>query len=270
MKNRNLTIIIFAVIFGFFSCKSSKNIAVDTDKPTSSNEKIAQVLAEQPHFITANASKLNMDIALKNKQLKSAGACKMYRDSVIQLSIQPFMGIELFRLELTPEAVYLFDKTSNKYYHLIYEQLTELTGIPLTFHDFQALLSNQLFALGSSNDKDFGALKLLQSGGNEIFTYQTENVMQKTFFDGKNIKKVEITGTKDKFFFTTNYADFKKTDEIIAPQTLKLHFEGGKHTLSLSIKINKIEFNKEMRINLTNPLRYQKGNLQGFFENLLF
>jgi hypothetical protein len=258
------------VVFGLFSCKTKKDITVSPKIITSSNEKVAQVLAAQPYFITANATKLDMNIALKTKELKSGGACKIYRDSVIQLSIQPFMGIELFRLELTPEAVYMFDKTSNKYYPLIYEQLGEMTGIPLTFYDFQALVSNQLFVPGSAKNEKFDNLKTSQSGNNQIFTYQDENVVQKTVFDGKNIKKVEITGVKQKFSITTDYADFKKNDDVLAPQTLKLRFEGGKNNLSLSLKINKIEFNKEMRIVLTNPLRYQKGNLQGLFENLPF
>jgi len=207
---------------------------------------------------------------MKNQKISSGGACKIYRDSVIQLSIQYFMGIEIAKLELMPEAVYLFDKMNTRYYYLAYEQLSDLTGVPLTYSDFQALVSNQFFTLGSAKDENFNKVTSGKDGKNEVLTYVTDNAVQKTFFDGANITKVEVIGTKNKFNFTADYGDFKQSGDVTAPKIINLTFKSGANNIKFNLNIEKVEFNKELKIILTNPLRYSKGDLKSFFENLTF
>ncbi|MDR1653263.1 MAG: DUF4292 domain-containing protein [Prevotellaceae bacterium] len=272
MKNINYKLLFVICLAIFSGCKSKEILTVAPPSVVqTSNDHINQVLQAQPSFITANATKLRMDITLNNKQFASDGACKIYRDSVIQLSIQPFMGIELLRLELTPEAVYLFDKTgSNKYYHLVYEQLTDFTGVPLTFYDFQALICNQLFALGSKNSEDLNKITAEYSNKSLILNYKTNNILQVTNFSGKAIKKVEITDENRTFNFAADYSDFEKTDDVVAPKVINIKFKSKKNTVSLNFGINKIEFNKSMRIMLTNPLRYKATEWDALPDNPLF
>jgi hypothetical protein len=273
MKNKfyiNL-LLISALLVGVLSCKSKQTLSVTPMQINSSDANIQSVLEVQPHFITANASKLHMDISLKNKELSSGGACRIYRDSVIQLSIQPFMGIEMVKIELTPEAMYVFDKTgSNIYYHLVYEQFAELTGVPLSFYDLQALVSNQLFTLGSEKDENFDRITTEKSDKSLIFKYKTNDILQSTTFSDNQIRRVEITDANQTFRFLTNYSDFAKNDDVVAPKIIDIQFINSKNTIKLKFKIEKIEFNRQMRIILTNPLRYKVGNWQDFFNNPLF
>jgi len=252
------------------SCKPKQTLTVIPTQISSKNVYIQSVLENQPHFITANAGNLKMDISLQNKELSSGGACKIYRDSVIQLSVQPFMGIEMVKIELTPDALYVFDKTSNKYYHLVYEQLAEFTGVPLSFYDFQALVSNQLFAIGSQKDENFDKIVTEKSGKSLIFKYKINDILQSTTFANNQIQKVEVTDQNKTFHFQTNYSDFVKNDEVIAPKIIDIQFVNSKNTLKLKFKIEKIEFNRQMRVILTNPMRYKEGNWVELLNNPLF
>lgn len=272
MKNRlYINLLLISILSaGVISCKSKQMLTVAPVQTTSTDINIQSILQAQPHFITANASRLNMDISLKDKELSSNGACRIYRDSVIQLSIQPFMGIEMVKIELTPEAMYVFDKTSNKYYHLVYEQLTEFTGVPLSFYDFQALVSNQLFTLGSIKDENFDRITSEKSGKAFIYKYKTNDILQNTTFLDNQIRFVEITDRKQSFNFQTNYSDFTKSDNIVAPKIIEIQFVNSKNTIKLKFQIEKIEFNRQMRVILTNPLRYKAGNWQDFLNSPVF
>ncbi|MCL2597834.1 MAG: DUF4292 domain-containing protein [Paludibacter sp.] len=272
MKNIYYVILLIISILSIAttSCKPKQTLAVTPMQITTEDVNIQKVLQAQPHFITANAGKLNVNISLPNKELSSSATCKIYRDSVIQLSIQPFMGIEMAKIELTPEALYVFEKLNNKYYHLVYEQLTEYTGVPLSFYDFQALLSNQLFTLGAFKDENFDKIVTEKSSKALIFKYQTNDLVQSTTFESNQIRKVEVSDKGQSFHFQTNYSDFAKNDDVIAPKIIDIQFVNSKNTLKLKFKIEKIEFNKQMRVILTNPLRYKVGQWQDLLENPLF
>ncbi|MDR2823859.1 MAG: DUF4292 domain-containing protein, partial [Prevotellaceae bacterium] len=163
------------------------------------------------------------------------------------------------------------DKTgSNKYYHFVYEELTDFTGVPLTFYDLQALVCNQLFALGSKNNENLDKITAERVGKSLVFEYKTNNIVQRTSFTDKAIKKVEIADENKTFNFAANYFDFEKNDDITAPRGININFNSKKNNVSLSFNIVKIEFNKEMRIPLTNPLRYKATDWQTLLENPLF
>lgn len=262
------TISILSVIV--ISCKPKQTLIVAPLQINSQDVNIQSVLQAQPHFVTANAGKMNMNISLSDKELSSSGTCKIYRDSVIQISIQPFMGIEMAKIELTPEALYVFEKLNNKYYHLVYEQLAEYTGVPLSFYDFQALLSNQLFTLGGVTDENFDKITTEKSGKALIFRYNINDIVQTTTFEKNQIRSVEVTDNKQSFHFQTTYSDFAKNDDVVAPKIIDIQFVNSKNTLNLKFKIDKIEFNKQMRVILTNPLRYKVGQWQDLLDNSLF
>lgn len=270
MKIKSIIYVLIVGLFVFSSCKSKKNVIESTTDFASENALVHEVITSQPNFITANVTRMNMNISTGEKEFSSAGACKIYRDSVIQLSIQPFMGIELFRLELTPEAVYLFDKTSNKYYHMIYEQLSDLLGVPLTFYDFQSLISNQLFCLGSADNGNFDKIHASKKNGNILLTYDTPKVKQTTLYQKPYIKNVVISGKKDDFKFVTNYDKYQVTNDVNAPGIIDMQFNNKDRNMTLSFTISKVEFNKEMRVILTNPLRYTPASFESFLNNPIF
>lgn len=66
---------------------------------------------------------------------------KVQKDSVIWASISPLLGIELARVKLTPDSLYLLDRMKKRYAILPFSAISRFTGVRgLTFQMLQDLL----------------------------------------------------------------------------------------------------------------------------------
>lgn len=74
---------------------------------------------------------------------------KMVKDSAFQLSVQPFLGIEIFRIELSRDTIKVVDRMNKRYMIENYSNLQGQTPIEFNFYNLQALFTNHLFIPGS-------------------------------------------------------------------------------------------------------------------------
>src|ERR1035437_206001 len=118
MKQKTLITFMLAMLI-LSACKTTR-LVTKTNVPTTKSNAVAQVIKQvmkvQPQFKTANVSKMAMTFNLNERQINVSAACRIKKDSAIYLSIQPFMGIELFKAELMPDSMRVFDKMNHRYY----------------------------------------------------------------------------------------------------------------------------------------------------------
>ena len=86
-------------------CRSSKQPATGIGQGSMSREACFERLEEQMFQFETLSARLNVELRLPEKELSSRVELKLVRDSALQLSVQPFLGIELFRMELTTDSV---------------------------------------------------------------------------------------------------------------------------------------------------------------------
>ena len=81
-------------------CKSSKKVGAVAGGAAKAQQVFFQAMEEQAlHYQTLTA-RLGVEINLPNLQVNSTRVdLKMIKDSAFQLSVQPLLGIELFRIE---------------------------------------------------------------------------------------------------------------------------------------------------------------------------
>lgn len=65
-------------------------------------------------------------------------------DSLIILSVTPMLGIELFRLEATPEEVVVVDKMQRRYIRCSYEDINRYVIPAVTYSDLQLMASGEV------------------------------------------------------------------------------------------------------------------------------
>lgn len=75
---------------------------------------------------------------------------KMVKDSAFQLSVQPFLGIEIFRIELSRDTIKVVDRMNKRYMIENYSNLQGQTPIEFNFYNLQALFTNHLFIPGGA------------------------------------------------------------------------------------------------------------------------
>lgn len=129
-------------------CKTSREgVSMGRANTKALREFVASMQEQAPRFHTFSA-RLNVDLEMSGQQVSSRVELKLIKDSVLQLSVQPFLGIEIFRLQLTPDSLKALDRMNRRYVAEGYDSLKQQIPIDFNFYNLQALFINQLFLPG--------------------------------------------------------------------------------------------------------------------------
>jgi hypothetical protein len=124
----------------------------------------------QQHKITYTtlSSKIEVDYQdADGKKYNVTAHLRMYKDSVIWISITAILGIEGLRALITPDSVKLLDKQNKVYSARSVEYLQEVSELPLDFSSLQDLIAGNIVFLDSnivSYSKANGMISLLSAG----------------------------------------------------------------------------------------------------------
>ena len=140
------------LVICFTSCKSLKTVSkpVVNKNPNPIAQFIEQVQKNQPEFRTANISKMSMELEMGERKVNVSATCKIREDSALYLSIQPFLGIEMFKAEFTTDSIKVFDKMNRRYYATDYLYFSRRFGVDIDFYSLQSLLTARFFCVGQN------------------------------------------------------------------------------------------------------------------------
>ena len=149
------------------SCASSKSASTKR-----------QTLSQKAHVgLTVDQYQYNVDCVLK-----------VWKNELIVLSVLPMMGIEMFRLEATPEDIIVIDKFNKRYAIITYEELQQFrlldTDIKIpTFKEVLEVIDGKVVTYMSVGE-DYTAgkyyvesISIMDTEGNErkyVFDYDTK------------------------------------------------------------------------------------------------
>jgi hypothetical protein len=69
-----------------------------------------------------------------------SGQIRMLQDSLIWVSVAPVLGIEVFRVMIRPDSVFILNRLEKTYTRESFDFIARMTGSPLDFSVLQALL----------------------------------------------------------------------------------------------------------------------------------
>ena len=103
----------------------------------------------------ANHTDLSLRMAVEatygEKTLPVKGNLRMRRDEVIQMAFTALGMIEVARVEMTPEAVWIIDRLNKQYAKAKYSELPFLGQSLVNYSLIESLLWNELFLPGQKN-----------------------------------------------------------------------------------------------------------------------
>ena len=250
--------IIFVVLL-FASCKTTKPLTISEKKANPVATLIAKVQQTQPQFNTANVNKMTLALEMGERKVNVSATCKIKKDSAIYVSIQPFMGIELFKAELTKDSLHVFDKMNNRYYALDYAYFSKRFGVNVDFNSLQALLFGQFFCIGSDT---IVADNCTLTEQNRI-EYQHGNMLQSTEIAADNtIKQVSLKAKNSTYQLQTNYENYTKQDSVSFPQKITFLAFNEKTKASCNFEILRVQFNTVLKFTPTSTARFTKGDIE--------
>lgn len=266
--NRKVILIAIVASVLFASCKTTKK-TIKSELPNVSTlaDRITQIQQSQSQFTTANVSKMAMTFNLDNRDLNVSATIKIKQDSALHISIQPFMGIEMFKLEMSPDSMKVFDKMNRRYYVLDYSYFSTRFGVDIDYFSFQSLISGRLFCIGQRElIPDSCTLSMLENGNWNI-GYQNKNILQSTqILSNNTIQQVILNGKRDQYQMQTSYNDFAVVNAVNFPQRISMLITNKKNKVSCDFSIQKVQFNDQLKFSSSNTAHYTRGNVDQLFK----
>lgn len=273
MSKINKYIVCLLFILVVTGCKTTRKVGTVESAGAKEQNEFFTLMQEQAFQFSTLSARLNVDLDIPGSNLSSRVDLKMVKDSAFQLSVQPFLGIEMFRMELSVDSVKIIDRMNKRYMADNYANLKGQTPIEFNFYNLQALFTNQLFLPGQQgvSAKEYNRFKLKQDGpAAEIRVKDAMGLVYTFMADGEEkILSTTISEASDKYALQWDYSDFRITEGKSFPMRMKADVKAdgvakGGITLSFSRLQKDVPVNMEFSI----PAKYQKITLEQVLKSL--
>ena len=261
------------VILALFSCKPTKKIqtAISTKKDTIGVAVIDHAREDSIRFIkrvydgiVANhinyktfSAKLNVDyVDADDKKYNVNANLRMYKDSMIWVSVNAIFGIEGLRALITKDSIKILDKQNKLYTARSIEYLQEVSSLPVDLHSLQELLIGNAVFLDSnivSYSRSGNAVSLLSIG--KIF----KNLM--TLTDGDQLIQRSKLDDIDELRNRTGdltYGDYENKRGVNFSTVRKISF-AEKKKLDIRLEFKQYNFNEDLTFPFSIPKNYKRN-----------
>ena len=258
MKKNKLYIgfCLLLVVAMLSSCKT-KQITTTSSESSVVDYTVEQVQQQQPQFSYLNISKMDIVANYGTQQLSFRATVKAVTDSLLVFSVQPLLGVEMFRLEFTPTSFRIIDKWNRKYTDNTYDFVRYSLGIDVNFNVIQALFFNQLFVVDGVVAPNQFVVETLPQEPTRLAHLATGLIQRFELVD----KQMAIAKTElivDKGRLTCTYANHRMQNGVRFPLALNITMQVGGKLADVDCQISQLEFNKSFEYSTVNLERYEK------------
>ena len=258
MKKNKLYIgfCLLLVVAMLSSCKT-KQITTTSSESSVVDYTVEQVQQQQPQFSYLNISKMDIVANYGTQQLSFRATVKAVTDSLLVFSVQPLLGVEMFRLEFTPTSFRIIDKWNRKYTDNTYDFVRYSLGVDVNFNVIQALFFNQLFVVDGVVAPNQFVVETLPQEPTRLVHLGTGLIQRFELVD----KQMAIAKTElivDKGRLTCTYANHRMQNGVRFPLALNITMQVGGKLADVDCQISQLEFNKSFEYSTVNLERYEK------------
>lgn len=276
MKRFLYYIIVGALVVAVASCSSSRH-AVRTPMigGLTGTDYMEKVIEWAPKWDVLTA-KATLDLRLDGGENPHvSGTLRIKRGEVIQLSVAPLLGIEVARMEITPDRILVVDRLNKCYVEASFDMLSQLANTELNFYILQSLMLNELFlpnksqlAVGDADKFHISSESdkaLLEAKSGKVFTYRfwttaAEGLLAKTCIGMKGADYV----------LDWSYDDFGSLSNKLFPQHMVVGVgEGADKKFSLDMKLSRLSTSGSWNTRTELSSKYKKIELQELLKLLL-
>lgn len=192
--------LISLVLFIIFSCRTAKDLVVqETHQPIKvrSIEKIYDSIINSCVKFDTISIKYNVRIKEKNdKSYDASGSLRIIKDKIIWTSITGPLNIEIARLMLKNDTIYLYNKITNQYMIKPISFIYNYYGVNLEYKDIQNILLNEFFLIQDTDEEK------------NLINNTPEHLNEKEFIK-KNLFRSKEKDTNDCFLVLKSYRKHK-------------------------------------------------------------
>ena len=257
--------LLLVTLLGFYGCKSAK-VPGGKEKVNTKELKefVASMQEQEPAFRTFSA-RLSVDLQTGDKTMGSRVELKLVKDSALQLSVQPFLGIEVLRMELTPDSVKVMDRMNKRYVAEGYTALKEEWPIDFNFYNLQALFVHQLFLPGEQEVEGvhYDQFRLDREGA--ITRLHARDRMDLRYcFEANSSEQLLstlITEGNGRYSLLWKYLSLEAQPSVawLFPLQMQVSFrDEGIRKGGMDIRFSRLQWDKPLNMDFSVPAKYKR------------
>ena len=223
-----------------------------------------RAIEAQPDFQSVNALKARFQLTYQRKSVAANGTIAMIKDSICIISLQPVLGIELFRLELTPAEVLIVDKMNRRYVQMSYAEISEAVKMPIAFADAQNVLMARMVVLGQPQSVLYSEAAAAAAENNTTTVSLTEGKINYQYnIDNSSLALLQAVYTANGRGgkATVTYSGHNLYGTVLFPTAVNVTYLDSKYDVSCAISLPNLVFNGEVNVARINIRSYKKTTI---------
>lgn len=271
------------------ACKSTYQIRSEKVKRVSDRKIIRHVIN---HYVDYKAIsyKFNGEFSDSGKTVSFSGNLRIKNDSLIWVSISVALGIELARIQITPDSVYFMNKIKDEYFIRNVDYISNVFQVDMDYDILQSILTNRIF-LYAEDDEDANQKRreeepdeypvpdkyrktFISDTDSNLYVLKTYrkrklkkhmkrnrgDIILQTFRvipDVYKIHSVNINDISEKRELNVEYSKFTAIDSLMLPNHIRIDVKDRSRNVSLDLDFTKITINPEVTFPFTIPEKFK-------------
>lgn len=265
--SRTNYLLFFFLVLGLAlsGCKPKQRILYSTTPVEEKNHDalFRDILAESFSYQTFSA-RLNMTLTSGTRSLSSRAQLRIEKDKVLQVSIQPLFGVEMFRFYIDPDSVVLLDRMNKRYVKESIASLKEHYPVGFDFYTLQSVFTNALFVSGkeSVDPTDYRTFAYTRTSDRNYYltTEDPESGIEYSFtVNGDDrITFTHLMQPKEKYSLQWSYGNFIVLEESVFPHKMSASIASASRRINTEFLFSDIVIDEPMQLSIQVPDNYTK------------
>ena len=191
---------------------------------------------------------------------------RMKKGEVIQLSVAPLLGIEVARLEISPERILAVDRLHKQYVEVSFEDLNRMANLNLSFNVLQSLFMNEIFLPGKETVEvyDLHRFRMTSEGNYALWKVKDTKKLAYSFrttADKGWLENTSVALSGTPYALNWTYGEFCKLGAAYFPQHILAELMGSGKTYSLDMKLSRMSVGEDWETRTSLSSKYKKIEL---------
>lgn len=198
---------------------------------------------------------------------------RIRRGEIIRISVAPFLGIEVARIDITPKHILAVDRMNKRYVEVGFLEISGMLNTELDFNIIQSLMLNEIFLPGKDklSLSDADRFMLSPSGNQACLQVKGTRRIDYSFFTSAADGRLEETVASLKgapYSLHCRYDDFIMLGSDVFPQSIDMYADGTGKKYSLNMKLSRIGTDSDWDAETELSSKYKKMSLQELLTKL--
>lgn len=175
------------------------------------------------------------------------------KDSIIWISVSSLIGIEVARMLMNKDSIFVMDRLKQHYYANDYKYLTTFIPFSINFEQLITMIYGNIYI-----DKKFKA-DVINEENSFLVKQQTDDLLIKSWVNSDlMIQQISIKHKFLQYSADISFDEFKFFEEKSLPHSVKYNFVSN-DTTNISVEYNNVNINEPQKFPFSIPVKYKKA-----------